>query len=84
MQAERRLREAFRIAVFEPRHAVVHRVLRRGVELGSIRSDADLDAVDAMLFGSLLARGIVGAPLDSEWAERVVDVAWRSIASDRA
>lgn len=75
------LREAFRDAMFEPRHAVVHRVLQGAIDRGQIRSDADLDAVDAMLFGSLLARAVVGERLDASWAARVVDVAWRAIAS---
>jgi len=70
---------AFRLAIVEPRHRVVEAVLRRGIDRGEIAADVDLDAVDAMLFGAVLARATLGLPLDGTWAERVVAVAWRAM-----
>jgi AcrR family transcriptional regulator len=72
---------AFRDALFRPQHEVVHATLRRGVERGEVRPDVDVEAVDAMLFGSLLARATLGEAVDEAWARRVVAAAWPAIAS---
>jgi AcrR family transcriptional regulator len=71
--------EAFRVALFRPQHEVVHATIRRGVERGEVRADIDIEAVDAMLFGSLLARATLGEPVDEAWARRVVAAAWPAI-----
>jgi hypothetical protein len=34
-----------------------------------------------MLFGALLARAILGEPVDEAWITRVVDQAWRGVAA---
>lgn len=74
------LLDAFRRRVFDPRHEVVHAVLRRGVRAGVVDAGADLEAVDSMLFGALIARAALGEPVDEAWIERVLDQAWRGIA----
>jgi AcrR family transcriptional regulator len=71
----------FREALFRPKHAVVHATLRAGIERGEVRADADVEALDAMLFGALLARTILGEPADEAWARRVVDAAWPALAA---
>ena len=76
------LLQAFHVAVFQPRHAVVHDALRRGVERGEIAADADLEVVDALLYGAVLARATLGHGLDAGWVERVVAVVWRSVVAD--
>jgi AcrR family transcriptional regulator len=76
------LLRAFQVAVFEPRHAMVDAILRRGIERGEIAQDADLEVADALLFGAVLARATLGHQLDADWVERVVAVAWRTVAAD--
>lgn len=72
---------AFRRRVFDPRHAVVHGVLRDGIERGIVAAEADLEAVDAILFGAVLARAVLGEPVDDAWIERVSAQAWQGIAA---
>jgi AcrR family transcriptional regulator len=72
---------AFRRRVFDPRHAVVHGVLRDGIQRGLVAADADLEAVDASLFGAVLARAVLGEPVDDAWIGRVMAQAWRGIAA---
>jgi AcrR family transcriptional regulator len=72
---------AFRRRVFDPRHAVVHSVLRDGIEHGLVAADADLEAVDASLFGAILARAVLGEPVDAAWIDRVIAQAWQGIAA---
>jgi AcrR family transcriptional regulator len=67
---------AFRDAVFRPQQAVVHGIIADGIARGTVRPDLDVKAVDAMLFGSLLARAVLGEPVDETWALRVVVAAW--------
>jgi AcrR family transcriptional regulator len=79
--ADPSLLAAFRAAVFRPQQEVVHGVVRAGIERGDVREDVDVEAVDAMLFGALLARAILGEPVDAAWARRVVDAAWPALAT---
>ncbi len=72
---------AFRRQVFDPRHAVVHGVLRDGVERGIVAADADFEAIDAGLFGAVLARAVLGEPVDDAWIDRVIAQAWQGIAA---
>jgi AcrR family transcriptional regulator len=73
--------ERFRDRFFRPQRAVVHGVLRRGVERGEVDPEADVEVVDAMLFGSLLARASLGEPITDAWLDRVIAAAWRSVAA---
>jgi len=73
--------EAFRDAVFRPQRAVVHGTILAGIERGEVRPDMDLEAVDAMLFGSLLARAVLGETMEERWPERVVGSAWPAMAA---
>ena len=75
------LTAAFRDAVFRPQHAIVHATLEAGQRRGDVRADLDVEAVDAMLFGALLARATLGEEPTAGWAERVVAAAWPAIAS---
>jgi AcrR family transcriptional regulator len=74
---------AFRARIFDPRRAVIHAVVERGVATGEIAPDADREALDGLLFGALVARAILGETVDAAWIGRVVDQAWRGMrASD--
>ena len=70
---------AFRGRVFDPHRSVVQDVVARGVAAGDVAPDADREAVDAMLFGALLARAILGESVDGAWVGRVVDQLWRGL-----
>ena len=54
-------------------------ILRRARERGEIRADADLDAATQMLFGSLLARRLIGDE-GGDWPETVVATLLRGLA----
>jgi AcrR family transcriptional regulator len=74
---------AFRARIFDPRRAVIHAVVERGIADGEIAPDADREALDGLLFGALVARAILGETVDAAWIGRVVDQAWRGMrASD--
>jgi hypothetical protein len=75
------LTAAFRDAVFRPQHAIVHATLEAGQRRGDVRTDLDVEALDAMLFGALLARATLGEEPTADWAERVVAAAWPAIVS---
>jgi AcrR family transcriptional regulator len=52
-----RLMARYLETVVEPRREVIRAVLRRGVETGEVRADADLEAALFMLTGAVLVRG---------------------------
>ena len=58
----------------------MHGVLRDGVERGIVAADTDFEAVDAGLFGAVLARAVLGEPVDDAWIDRVIAQAWLGIA----
>ena len=72
---------AFRARIFDPRRAIIHDVVERGVRAGDVAADADREAIDGLLFGALLARAILGEAVDAGWIDRVVDQLWRGIAA---
>jgi AcrR family transcriptional regulator len=72
---------AFRARIFDPRRGVIHRVVADGIAAGDVSADADREAIDGLLFGALLARAILGEPVDAAWIDRVVDQLWRGIAA---
>ena len=72
---------AFRARIFDPRREVVHRVVQQGVDGGQIAPDADREAIDGLLFGALLARAILGEPVNDAWLDRVMNQAWRGLAA---
>ncbi len=71
---------AFRARIFDPHRAAVHQVLERGAAGGDVNPHGDPEAVDSLLFGALLARAIIGEPVDAVWIDRTLDQAWRGIA----
>jgi AcrR family transcriptional regulator len=74
------LLERFRERVILPRRAMMQTVLRRGVERGELRADADLELVSEMLVGSYFARHLAGLPVPRDWGERVVDMVLGGLA----
>ena len=73
---------ACRERVFGPRIAQVRRLLSKGIAAGELVSGADDEATVDLLFGALLARSMLGEPLDEAWLERVVATAMAGIAAE--
>ncbi|MEJ7751724.1 MAG: TetR/AcrR family transcriptional regulator [Candidatus Limnocylindrales bacterium] len=76
---EPELLRALRDRVFGPHRVMVGSVLRSGVESGEIAADADLEIVDTLLFGALLARSILGEPVTDSWLKGLVDSIWKGM-----
>lgn len=67
--------------VFSPHKAAVVSILNRGVIEGTVREDAGVEVVAEALIGAFLAREISGLPPTPEWAESVVEMFWRGLAT---
>ena len=66
--------ERFREQFIAPQLVVSQGIYRRAQERGEIREDIDIDIIGPALAGILLHRAfIMGAPIDDESIERVVD-----------
>ncbi len=76
------LLELFRQRIIFPRREQAMAVLRRGVQRGELRPDADLEVAVEAIVGSLFARHIMGRPESAEHFERTVDVVWKGLAID--
>ena len=66
------LGESFRAGVLRRWRDGISTILSRGIERGDIRSDVDTELAADLLLGPALVRLVVGGPLDTELAERVV------------
>lgn len=78
-QRDPELIAAFRTRIFEPRHAVVADVLRRGIAAGDVDGSAPIAAIIDVLFGALLARAVLAEPVTEAWLVEVVDLAMRGV-----
>ncbi|MDX6744108.1 TetR/AcrR family transcriptional regulator [Actinocorallia sp. A-T 12471] len=68
------LLEAFRTHFLRPGSEATERLLARAVERGEVAADrAALPYVRSALFGAFMGQGILGDPLDEEWANGYVD-----------
>jgi AcrR family transcriptional regulator len=77
-----RLMARYMETVVEPRREVVRSVLRRGVAIGELREETDIEAALFMLSGAVLTRGRYGQkPVEDGYARRVVGELLRGIAS---
>ena len=74
--------EVFRAAITRPAIEAGRTVLRRGIERGEVRPDADIDTALLAMWGQVAGRFLVDAEFGDEWAERAVAVVWNGIASD--
>ncbi|ROQ31963.1 TetR family transcriptional regulator [Streptomyces sp. PanSC19] len=75
MHAYPKLWDAYQDTVIEPRRRLGMDTVRRGMELGEIRDDLDVEFVNDLFIGPLLLRTVIrpGATLEPGLAERVVD-----------
>ncbi len=72
----------FRARVFGPRIAAVAMILDRGVAAAELAPGTDVEATIDLLFGALLARSLIGEPLDEAWLARVVECLYVGIAME--
>ncbi|MFC5187538.1 TetR/AcrR family transcriptional regulator [Actinomadura harenae] len=77
------LEKEFRRSYFEPRRATTAAALRRGIERGDIRPDADIDLLLDMLAATTYYRVLFGhLPITPGLAEDVVTVVLAGVATD--
>ena len=67
------LGDPFRASVVQARRDEVARVVRRGIDRGDLRPDADIDLATELLVGPVYFRLMFGGTLDHDFADRVVD-----------
>jgi AcrR family transcriptional regulator len=66
--------EGFRREVFRPIRAAANDRLRGAVDRGEVSDDVDGDLVFDAIYGAMLYRSLVGAPIDEGVAERLGDL----------
>ncbi|WP_175408666.1 TetR/AcrR family transcriptional regulator [Streptomyces sp. TRM64462] len=86
LRAYPRLWDAYHRAVIQPHRRATLDVLRRGVETGELRPDADLDLLGDLFVGPLMLRTLVtpDAALDEDLPARVVDTVLAGAANPAA
>ena len=75
--------ESFRERIIRPRRDDVITLLKRGVERGQVRADADLAVAAHAILGAILANHIFGTPDSAELIEHTIETVWHGIADDR-
>lgn len=81
-QTDERLADDFRERFWAPRRALSLVRIERGVELGQIRSDLDIELVLDAIYGPLWLRLLIGhRRLRPSDADRIVDAIWPGIAT---
>ena len=76
------LLEMFRERIVQPRLDEAIMILQRGVSRGEIRTDVDLEVTVHAIFGSILARRIIGAPESRKRIEETVDTIWNGLTAN--
>jgi AcrR family transcriptional regulator len=67
------LGDPFRATVVQGRRDEVRRAIRRGIDRGDLRPDADVELATELLVGPVYFRLMFGGELTTAFAERVVD-----------
>jgi AcrR family transcriptional regulator len=75
------LGDPFRASVVEARREQVAAAVRRGIERGDLRRDADPDVATELLVGPVYFRLMFGGELTRDFAERVVDSVLRGFGA---
>jgi AcrR family transcriptional regulator len=69
----------FRERLVLPRRHRLAATLERGIRIGAIRADLDVDAATGMLTGSVYAHHLAHGTLPEDWPQRVVDTLWPAL-----
>jgi AcrR family transcriptional regulator len=72
--------DPFRATVVEARRGEIAKVVRRGIERGDLRPDADVDIATELLVGPVYFRLIFGGDMSDAFADRVADAVYVSFA----
>jgi AcrR family transcriptional regulator len=75
------LGDPFRRSVVQARRDEIARIVRRGIERGDLRPDADPDLATELLVGPVYFRLMFGGELDAAFAERVVGAVLEGFAA---
>ncbi len=80
-QADDAIAEEFRTRFWKPRRDLSKARLERGIRMGKVRDDLDVEVVLDAIYGPLWLRLLIGhEPLRPSDAERIVDAVWPGIA----
>lgn len=71
----------FRERLVLPRRHRLAATLERGMRIGTVRTDLDVDAATGMLTGSVYAHHLAHGTLPEDWPQRVVDTLWPALQS---
>ena len=75
----------FRQRLLEPRRALVMDLLRRGIDRGEVRPDADPLVVTEMMAGAIFAHhAILGGSTTDAWLDALADHLWTMVRADVA
>jgi AcrR family transcriptional regulator len=75
----------FRQRLLEPRRALVLELLRRGIERGEVRPDADPLIVTEMMAGAIFAHhAILGGATTDAWLDGLSDHLWVTVRAVRS
>lgn len=72
--------DPFRATIVQGRRDEIGRAVRRGIDRGDLRPDADADVATELLVGPVYFRLIFGGELDQAFAEHVADTVYRGFA----
>jgi AcrR family transcriptional regulator len=75
--------DPFRATIVRARRDEVDRVVRRGIERGDLRPDADADVATELLVGPVYFRLMFGGELSPEFADHVAASVYRGFARGR-
>lgn len=76
------LKALFRERIVAPRRARLGHILQRGIELGLLDPDADIDYAVAACTGTLYAMELAGQRIPGTWARRTAALVWRAAGGD--
>ena len=71
--------DRFRQRLVRPRRRRLGDAIERGMRAGTLRPDLDVEAVTAMIIGSLYARYLAVGDVPPDWPERVLRALWPAI-----
>jgi AcrR family transcriptional regulator len=76
------VRAHYRARVIAPRRARLRAILERGVALGLLDADADLDVALTMCTGAWYGRALAGEAVPRNWPERTARLVWRALGGE--
>jgi len=75
------LAAALRTQVLDPSAELMLRAVAEGLSRGEVRSGVEPETVADLLFGAVLARSLIGRPVDDDWIDRIVSGVLAGIAT---